>query len=249
MTSRPWIVAHRGFSATCPENTFAAFDAAVAAGADAMELDLQLSADGVAVAYHDETLHKAGRRGARIHELELAQLRRLDMGRWFGARWAGEPIPTVDEILERYAGRLVLLLELKAVEADAARHARLAAAVTRAVLRHECREHVLLLSFDDATLAAAKRSASSVRRILLRGEAVRPGTKLRRDLADHHGLCLPGRHVSAPLVAWVHRAGKRIFTYRCDATRSARAAVTAGVDGLMADDPSELARRVRALLP
>ena len=61
--ARPLVVAHRGASADCPENTFAAFDLAAASGAEGLELDLQLSKDGVVMVYHDATLEKAGRGG------------------------------------------------------------------------------------------------------------------------------------------------------------------------------------------
>src|SRR5262245_37950091 len=90
----------------------AAFGEAVRQGADGVELDLQLTADGVPVVYHDRTLGKIGGRGTmRAHT--LAELRALDFGAWFDRRFAGERIPTLTDVLRRFAGRTELLLELK----------------------------------------------------------------------------------------------------------------------------------------
>ena len=98
---QPWIVAHRGASAECPENTVAAFERAVADGCDAIELDVQLSRDGIPVVFHDWTLAKAGRRGRRVSQLDAAELERLDVGSWFARSFRGEGVPTLAGVLER----------------------------------------------------------------------------------------------------------------------------------------------------
>ncbi|MGH8454787.1 MAG: glycerophosphodiester phosphodiesterase, partial [Nevskiales bacterium] len=107
------VIAHRGAKHACPENTLSAFDQALLEGADGMELDLRLTRDGVPVVFHDHTLRKLGQLRQRLSDLALAQLRRLDFGGWFDPAFAGEPIPTLAQVLERYARKTQLCLELK----------------------------------------------------------------------------------------------------------------------------------------
>ncbi len=114
--ARPFtLIAHRGFSSRAPENTIAAFDLAIDAGFDNIELDAHLSADGVPVVIHDDTLDKTTDGTGPVSSLTLARLQELDAGAWFGddRAHAGTAIPTLDEVLERYAGRAHIHLELK----------------------------------------------------------------------------------------------------------------------------------------
>ena len=127
--SRAWAIAHRGASRDRPENTLSAFDEALRRGADAIELDLQLSRDGVPVVYHDRTLARAGGGRRRMSQLTLAQLRRLDAG-FRSDAFGGERIPTLTAVLRRYARRTRLLLEIKTRERDGLqRHLELMRAV------------------------------------------------------------------------------------------------------------------------
>jgi glycerophosphoryl diester phosphodiesterase len=100
------IIAHRGFSERAPENTLAAIEAAVAAGADAVEFDLHVTADGVPVLFHDATLDRTTNGSGAIGDRTLAELGPLDAGSWFGASFAGEPIPTFEAALDRARGRV-----------------------------------------------------------------------------------------------------------------------------------------------
>lgn len=93
------VIAHRGASAHAPENTLAAFRAAKALGADWVELDVSLSADGVPVIIHDETLDRTTNLSGPVHLRTAAELGRADAGSWFDARFAGEGVPTLAEAL------------------------------------------------------------------------------------------------------------------------------------------------------
>jgi glycerophosphoryl diester phosphodiesterase len=93
------IIAHRGFSAIAPENTLAAFDLAIKHGANSIEFDLQLSADGVPIIFHDATLDRITQSSGKVGEKTLAELKMLDAGAWFSDRFAGEKIPTLQAAL------------------------------------------------------------------------------------------------------------------------------------------------------
>jgi glycerophosphoryl diester phosphodiesterase len=94
------VIAHRGASGHAPENTLPAFKKAVAMGAAFIETDLQLSRDARFVAIHDSTLNRTTNGQGAVHDMTLANLRRLDAGSWFGSEFAGERIPTLEELLE-----------------------------------------------------------------------------------------------------------------------------------------------------
>jgi len=97
------IIAHRGFSAAAPENTLAALAAALEAGADAVEFDLQIASDGVPVLFHDDTLDRTTSGRGPVSGRTAAELGTLDAGTWFGADFAGEPVPTLGEALDLLA--------------------------------------------------------------------------------------------------------------------------------------------------
>jgi glycerophosphoryl diester phosphodiesterase len=105
--------AHRGYSAAFPENTLAALDAAFDVGADLVEIDLQRSADGAVVIFHDDTLDRTTDGSGPVADHTLAQLQQLDAGSWLAPQFAGEPIPTLDQALAAAIGRGPLLLDQK----------------------------------------------------------------------------------------------------------------------------------------
>jgi len=108
----PLIFAHRGASAHAPENTLAAFELAIQQNADVIELDTKLSADGHVVVIHDQSVDRTTNGSGRVSELTLVSLRELDAGWHFSDTFRGEQIPTLEEVLEIYAGRTFLNIEL-----------------------------------------------------------------------------------------------------------------------------------------
>src|SRR3989440_12125231 len=150
------VIAHRGASGNAPENTLAAFREAVALGATFIETDLQLSRDARFVAIHDATVNRTTNGQGAVHDMTLADLRRLDAGSWFGSEFAGERIPTLEEILEFSKKKdVVFYLEIKTGSAWGGEHALIGALrdsgeITRAVVisfdaeigRASCRERV-----------------------------------------------------------------------------------------------------------
>jgi glycerophosphoryl diester phosphodiesterase len=133
--ARP-IIAHRGASGEYPENTLLAFERALAQGADAIELDVRVTADGAPVVLHDPRLERTTTGTGLVARLSLAEVRRADAGR-------GEPVPTLADVLERFP-ETPLLVEVK--EPHAAR-------ATLAVLRaHRAGGRVLMGAFRRAAL-------------------------------------------------------------------------------------------------
>ena len=94
------IIAHRGYSAIAPENTKAAFLAAIENGADSIEFDVQFSWDGVLVVFHDFNLERTTNTQGKLREKTLVELKQIDAGIWFNPKFAGEQILTLAEALE-----------------------------------------------------------------------------------------------------------------------------------------------------
>src|SRR4029077_9524112 len=122
------VIAHRGASGNAPENTLAAFRKAVALGATFIETDLKLSRDARFVAVHDATVNRTTNGQGAVHDMTLADLRKLDAGAWFGSEFAGERITTLEELLEfSKKNDVVFYLELKPAGAWGGEHALIGA--------------------------------------------------------------------------------------------------------------------------
>ncbi|MBA3848502.1 MAG: hypothetical protein C0502_00720 [Opitutus sp.] len=121
---RPLVIAHRGYSGAAPENTLPSFSAALLAGADLVELDYRPTRDGALVVIHDATADRTtdartrwGGARHRVADRTLAELRTLDAGRWFDARFAGAVLPDLGEALDLIAPAALPLIEHKAGDA------------------------------------------------------------------------------------------------------------------------------------
>lgn len=147
---RTKVLAHRGYSSKAPENTMAAFQLAAEAGADGFELDVHLSRDGEVVVIHDETVKRTTGKKGKVRDLTLEEIRRLDAGSWFQEPFAGEPIPTLDEVLALAADKgLWLNIELKN---NKIRYPGLEQAVLERVDHYGMAEHTILSSFNHYSL-------------------------------------------------------------------------------------------------
>ncbi len=96
------IIGHRGFSVIAPENTLVALNAALEQGANSLEFDVQVSADGIPVIFHDEFLNRITGTSGKVSEKTVAELKELDAGSWFSERFAGERIPTLEDAIATF---------------------------------------------------------------------------------------------------------------------------------------------------
>ena len=152
-------IAHRGASSAAPPNTLAAFEKAVELGADGIEFDVHLSADGVPVVIHDFTVDGTTDGSGRVAEMTLAQLEQLDAGSSFDPAFAGERIPTLVQVLETCGNRLLLNIELKDLSL---RDSGLERAVIAQVEQRGLGNRVILSSFNPFSLRRAKKIAPRI---------------------------------------------------------------------------------------
>ncbi len=149
------VAAHRGASGTAPENTMAAFRAALDAGVDMIEIDVQFTADGKAIVYHDATLKKAGNSNESPNNLDYEKLRRLDAGAWFDSNFSGERIPLLIEVLDLVKGKAYLSIEIKARKPDDRLKGNLAK-LARVIDEYGLTEYVVFASFNYMALKIIK---------------------------------------------------------------------------------------------
>jgi glycerophosphoryl diester phosphodiesterase len=155
---RPLVLGHRGASAEAPENTLAAFRLAMEQGADGFELDVRRCSTGEVIVAHDEDLRRVAGAPLQVVDAPLAALRTHDVGRWKGARFAGERIPLLAEVLEAHPHAIVNV-ELKS---GPGRDLRLAHATADVIWRARAGGRVVVSSFDWRLLAAFRLASPDV---------------------------------------------------------------------------------------
>jgi glycerophosphoryl diester phosphodiesterase len=237
------VVAHRGDSARRAENTLEAFDAAVAVGADAVEFDVRVAADGTPIVMHDPSVERTTDGQGLVHELTLAELKRLRIRTADG----GAEVPTLEETLAHLSGRVAIDVELKNLPGepgfDGEREVALEATL-RALDRTGFAGPVLLSSFNPLTLARSRVLAPDVPTGLLTTEEVEAPAALAYAVAEGHPWILPfaGTVLAAgPGFAEQARdAGVSVGVWITDDPATALALWGAGVAAVATNDPGAL---------
>jgi glycerophosphoryl diester phosphodiesterase len=241
---RPLVLGHRGASAQAPENTLAAFQLALAGGADGVELDVWRCATGDLVVIHDEDTRRTCDRALPVPESPLAALRALDAGGWKGDLYRGERIPVLAEVLEALP-QAVVNVELKARPGrpDPA----LAVAAARSIRAARAAERVIVSSFDFALVAAFRAAAPEVATGLLFEAGWH--WRLRVPLAvarlapsalhPDRRLCTPGR-----LARWAAR-GLAVNAWTVDGPGEVGRLCAGGAAAVISNDPAAARQAVR----
>ncbi len=231
-------IAHRGASGDYPENSRLAFEKAIAAGADMIEFDCQLTADGHVVVFHDERLSRtAGSRG-KVHDKTLDQLRKLDIGKWRKPGFRGEKILTLEEALEVFAGQVDLCLEIKAF---AGAPPGIELKLLFILSHYDYLDRTIISSCDYRSLARVRELAPEVTLGIIHG------ARSKIDpLAAAERLGASSIHIQNELAnrefchsAW--QIGLDVFVWTVNQRREIEQFAALGVQGIVSDFPARLA--------
>lgn len=230
--AKPVTVAHRGNHRYAPENTLVSYREAMATGAPIMEIDLRLSADGVAVLMHDETVDRTTNAKGPVGQFTASELARLDAGSWKDLRYAGEPVPTLEQVAELCRGRAIMMLDLKPTG--------LGPAIAEVLNRMNYpSDQVMLAPWDDHDGAALRALMPEIPLIRL-GEAPASFDDAyfeRMKQIGFSGFSFSWRTLSLPFIDRAHEHGMKVYTWTLNDSADVSGAVLAGVDGIITDDP------------
>lgn len=243
-------IAHRGSSGSAPENTLAAVKRALTQHASYVEVDVQRSADGKLVIMHDTTLERTtdveriypDRASWRVGDFTLAELRKLDTGSWFGARFGDETVPTLREVVRSLGERAGLLLEVKApsrypgIEADVHRELSAIPGYLDSALADD---RLVVQSFDIGSMRRYHRIAPKVPLGLLFSS--RPSAAQLLEASTWAEQINPNYRVTdQALVDRVQQLGMAINVYTVNTRRLMRQYIGLGVDGIITNYPGVL---------
>lgn len=230
----PLVIAHRGASLRAPENTLAAFRQAIDDGADAVELDVRLTGDGVPVVLHDASLERTTGVAAQVADVTFDQMRRLEAGGWFGRDFRGEKIPTLEEVLTEIAPVLLVDVELKpAWSADG-----LQKRVREVIRRSGLASQVLVSSFDPRALMRFRRSMAQVPAgLLLRKADPRWIRRVLPWVVRPQFLNLEDGMLSLQRLRMAADSGGRILVWTVDDPERLRSLFQAGARGVITRAP------------
>jgi glycerophosphoryl diester phosphodiesterase len=236
--ARNLVVAHRGASAEAPENTIEAFERAIVLGADALEFDVRLTADGVPVVLHDADVGRTTDGSGAIVEMSHDRVRALRIdGR--------HRVPTLHETLSVLSGRIAVDIELKNIPGEpgfTADAEPLVEATLEAIASSGFEGVVLLSSFNPASIARARVLAPEVPTGLLTEHTTDARAALTFAASQGHPWVLPYvgmlRAAGDGFVDEVHAAGLRLGTWITDDPAEALALFHDGVDAVATNDPA-----------
>jgi glycerophosphoryl diester phosphodiesterase len=245
----PLIIGHRGASREAPENTLESFRLAWKQGADGIEADFRLTADGRIVCMHDDTTSRTTGVDLRIADTPLKDLCRLDAGQWKGAAWSGAVIPTLDEVLAAVPYGTWFFIEIKS-------GTEIIAPLER-VLRASglSPERIRLLSFSADLIAELKQRLPDWHscwlcdyRLSLLHNVWRPSRELVLDTLHRSGadgLASANRaFLGRDLVGTLKGLGKEIHVWTVDRLPAAQKLCALGVDSIMTNRPGWLRRQL-----
>ena len=226
-------IAHRGASSYAPENTFAAFDLAIAMGARHIELDVHFSSDGHLVVIHDDAVNRTTDGAGPVTGHSLAALTALDAGAWFDPRFKGERIPTLGAVLERYKGRAHVHVEIKGHSAG------LAQKTADLVRARGMAGQVTITSFQMAKLEETRAYAPELPTGWLVGQVSDASIAQARAMGLTQ-LCPRADTVTPALVSRLHAERFVVRAWGVATEDLMRQVVTAGADGMTVNFPDKL---------
>ncbi len=235
------IVGHRGASFDAPENTVAAIKLAWEQKADASEFDIYLTKDGKLVVIHDATTKRTAGTDLKVADSTLKELRELDAGKWKGAKWAGEKLPTLDEMLATVPDGKRVFIEVKCGPEAVPEMDRV---IKASKLKPE---QTCVIAFNADVIAATKRACPDLQSLwLVSLSGKKPKTaeeliaKAKEIKADGLDLSATPAVLDAAFGKKVKDAGLKLYVWTVDDVELAKKMIAAGAESITTNKPGWL---------
>ena len=229
------ITAHRGSSRTAPENTIPAIEAAVEEMADSVEIDVQMTADGVVVLGHDASLKRVAGVNRSIASMTFEELEKLDVGSWFSSEYAGTRIPSLSEVLELCSQKTGLNIEIKYVGKNSELPEKTAEMVREYGMENQC----VITSTNLSYLKRVKEALPEIRTGYIISAAY--GNFYSSEDVDF--ISIRSGFVTSALMQNAHEQGKAVYAWTVNTKSELERLTLLGVDGIITDRPV-LAREI-----
>src|SRR5262249_9655482 len=236
--SKVLIIAHRGNSSVAPENTLPAFQSAIDAKADLVELDYYHAADGVPVVIHDEILDRTtnaedifGMPKLVVGSYSSAELKKLDAGTWFDEKFVNVRIPTLVESLDLIQSGSVTLVERKQGDAET---------VVRLLKEKNLLDKVVVQAFDWNYVAKCRELAPNLALATLSGKPAAPEQIEAAAATGADVIVWDHQKIGRREIEQIHKLGKKAWAYTIDDVEKAKQLVAAGLDGVITNKPAEM---------
>lgn len=225
----PLVTYHRGDCSIAPENTMPAFRSAILKKGDRIELDVQMTKDGVVVVTHDTNLRRCTGKNAKVYDLTFAEIEQLDAGSWFSTRFAGTRIPSFEEVLQLCQGKIDLNVEIK----PSAATPTLEAETVRLLREYGFEGHCVITSQSYETLHKVKELAPDIPT----GYILALGVGNYYDLPDADFFSVETTFITSGMVNQIHLRGKTVSAWTIDREEDAKHMMELGADDLITDKP------------
>ena len=244
----PRLCAHRGYSAAVPENSLLAFEAALEAGAQEIEFDVQMTADCEVVSLHDPTLDRVSDGTGNVGDYTLAQLLQLDFGIRFGPQYQGMRIPTLEAILEAFGKRIILNIEVKTPNLTDPLPEAYLRRMVQLIRDYDCTEYVYLVCGNDTVTQQLLDLAPDISVVCSGGgtverrwQVVERGIRFGCKKIQMHKSCM-----TEEMIQLAHSHGIRCNVFWSDDPEETARFLQMGVDTILANDCGAVASVVSA---
>jgi len=235
-----YLVGHRGASAEEPENTLRSFQAAIANGMNAFELDLVQSKDGVPFVMHDDCVDRTCNGTGNCYDLAWSSVSVLDAGCWKNIKFLGEKVPSFEDVLNCFKNKAVfLLVEIK----NNQHYINLPQRTARLIYDKGMEDQCQVMSFNwDYVDAVKKENPACITGILGIGRNIKAAIA-RAKSAGHTFISWDYKNITPEMVYLVHEAGLTLNVWTVNTSRAMQKMIDLGVDSISSNDT----RRLKAI--
>lgn len=246
--SAPLIIAHRGFSDEAPENSMAAFQRAISAGCDMIEMDVRLSSDDVPMVFHDRRLQRTSSGSGPINKKHSRQLSSIDNGSWFSPKFSRERIPKLSDVLPLSRKGVRLNIEIKP---DVVSVGSVSAVerVVREIQKAKIQSKTIITSFNHRLI----KEVYEIDTTIVTGVIYNPMTHFRKSPStlmrnSHAEIFVCSKfQVTGDVVADTQEAGFQLYVYGVKTGRDVQRMLELNVDGIICNNPKFVRETVELL--